>query len=172
MWSSISPSRLNIKHVMRFSKASFSVDWKILHSRPVIMVRQIGNAAANSFIGTLKFKMTVLRYNSILKEIARWHWNRYQKPVYNKLHAGKEMIAWFNWSKISFSKLQWTVHMIVTFPDLYVFSLVSLQFRKKWDLNFHKSSRGNIHWASKETYHFFKVTHIKIQSIKMNDNWA
>ena len=29
-----------------------------------------------------------------------------------------------------------------------------------------------IHWASKETYHFFRVTLIKIQSIKMNRNWA
>ena len=29
-----------------------------------------------------------------------------------------------------------------------------------------------IHWASKETYHFFRVTHIKIQSIKMNYNWG
>ena len=29
-----------------------------------------------------------------------------------------------------------------------------------------------IHWASKETYHFFRATHIKIQSIRMNHNWA
>ena len=34
------------------------------------------------------------------------------------------------------------------------------------------STCSDVHWASKETYHFFKATHIKIQSIKMNHNWA
>ena len=29
-----------------------------------------------------------------------------------------------------------------------------------------------IHWASKETYHFFRATHITIQSIEINHNWA
>ena len=29
-----------------------------------------------------------------------------------------------------------------------------------------------LHWASKETYHFFREIHIKIQSISMNHNWA
>ena len=30
----------------------------------------------------------------------------------------------------------------------------------------------NIHWVSKQTYHFFRATLIKIQSIKINHNWA
>ena len=43
-----------------------------------------------------------------------------------------------------------------------------------WPHRIHPSAKKKckIHWASKETYHFFKATHIKIQSIKMNHNWA
>ena len=36
----------------------------------------------------------------------------------------------------------------------------------------HKYIMWKIHWASKETYHFFRATHIKIQSMKMNHNGA
>ena len=35
-----------------------------------------------------------------------------------------------------------------------------------------KTPHCDIHWASKETYHFFRATLIKIQSIKMNHNWT
>ena len=35
-----------------------------------------------------------------------------------------------------------------------------------------KAWNSYINWAPKETYHFFRATHIKIQSIKMNHNWA
>ena len=31
---------------------------------------------------------------------------------------------------------------------------------------------SNIHWASKETYHFFRVTLTKIHSIKLDHNWT
>ena len=51
-----------------------------------------------------------------------------------------------------------------------------LYYAAKWIMEINNCATwivGNvqIHWASKETYHFLRVTHIKIQSIKMNHNW-
>ena len=57
--------------------------------------------------------------------------------------------------------------------DLYSLIKKAVAVRKHLERNRKvRPTQSDLHWASKETYHFSRATLIKIQSTTINHNWA
>ena len=51
-------------------------------------------------------------------------------------------------------------------------SIANISIWQKWTYRFLRTNSSYIHWASKETYHFFRATLTKIHVININNIWA